>query len=822
MTSSPDLSILIPARNEVFLGQTIQDLLAHIEGNTEIIVVLDGYRPDPPLTSDPRLVLIYHPEPIGQRAATNEAARLSRAKYIMKVDAHCAFDQGFDRKMMEKMEDDMTMVPVMRNLHVFNWVCNTCGMEVYQGPDPKTCRNETCNFDKNGGDAKSNFRKEVVWIAKTNPQSSAYRFNKELRFKYFPELRAKQAKEGLVETMSLQGSCFLCTREKFWSLGLCDESWGSWGQQGSEVALKTWLSGGRVLCNRDTWYAHLFRTQEGFSHPYPGAAESQQGAINISKNIFLHDKWNKAIHPLSWLVDKFWFALKEVGDQEARWTEEDLIKLRPAPTKGIIYYTDNELAQSIAQPVRDQLLQISNDLHIPIVTASLKKMDFGTKNIHFHSLNRGILTLFKQILGALENSTADIVFFTEHDVLYHPSHFDFIPPNKETYYYNINVWKVRWADGHALKIAEAKQLSGLCGYRDLLIRHYRRRLEIIKQRQADLKAVGKRLKNEGVSRYMGYEPGLHSPPRGVDDYPTATWQSAYPNLDIRHDSNFTPSRWTKAEFVDQKYTTGWTETDTNSIPGWEGIFKTLKSQSPLRGIIYYTDNELDPNIAQTVRDNLVKISQEKEIPIVSASLKKIDFGAKNIHFPSLKRSYLAMFSQILAALEHSTAEVIYFAEHDVLYHPSHFDFLPADPDTFYYNQNVWWLRTSDGHALHYDVNQLSGLVGYRQPLLTHFKERYETVLKEGYSPKMGFEPMTHHRIKWQHVYKSRGFKSVFPNVDIKHGENATGARWDKSQFRNQRLLKGWQEGEVDTIPGWTNLRQLLEMHQEFIIYQAPH
>jgi len=173
-------------------------------------------------------------------------------------------------------------------------------------------------------------------------------------------------------------------------------------------------------------------------------------------------------------------------------------------------------------------------------------------------------------------------------------------------------------------------------------------------------------------------------------------------------------------------------------------------------------------------------------------------------------------------LEHSTAEVIYFAEHDVLYHPSHFDFLPADPDTFYYNQNVWWLRTSDGHALHYDVNQLSGLVGYRQPLLTHFKERYETVLKEGYSPKMGFEPMTHHRIKWQHVYKSRGFKSVFPNVDIKHGENATGARWDKSQFRNQRLLKGWQEGEVDTIPGWTNLRQLLEMHQEFIIYQAPH
>ncbi len=183
-----------------------------------------------------------------------------------------------------------------------------------------------------------------------------------------------------------------------------------------------------------------------------------------------------------------------------------------------------------------------------------------------------------------------------------------------------------------------------------------------------------------------------------------------------------------------------------------------------------------------------------------------------------------MFSQILAALEHSTAEVIYFCEHDVLYHSSHFDFIPANSDTFYYNQNVWWLRTNDGHALHYDVNQLSGLVGFRQPLLTHFQERYETVLKGGFSRKMGFEPMTHHRMKWQHVYKNGSFKSALPNVDIKHGENATGARWDKSQFRDKSLLKNWQEGEVDSIPGWTNLRQLLGIsppRHEFIIYQAP-
>jgi len=44
-----DLTILIPARNEIFLLNTIQDILQHIEGDTEIIAVLDGAWADPPI-----------------------------------------------------------------------------------------------------------------------------------------------------------------------------------------------------------------------------------------------------------------------------------------------------------------------------------------------------------------------------------------------------------------------------------------------------------------------------------------------------------------------------------------------------------------------------------------------------------------------------------------------------------------------------------------------------------------------------------------------------------------------------------------------------
>ena len=70
-----DLSVIIPARNEIFLRRTIEDLIANIRGDTDIIAVLDGQWADPPIDDNPRVRLIYHSQPIGQRAACNEAVR---------------------------------------------------------------------------------------------------------------------------------------------------------------------------------------------------------------------------------------------------------------------------------------------------------------------------------------------------------------------------------------------------------------------------------------------------------------------------------------------------------------------------------------------------------------------------------------------------------------------------------------------------------------------------------------------------------------------------------------------------------------------------
>lgn len=556
-----ELSIIIPSRNEMFLGKTIEDLLLHIKGDTEIIAVLDGYEVEiPAIPSDPRLTIISHSESIGQRAAANEACKLSKAKYIAKADAHCAFDDGFDVKMLEmiKGHDDWTVVPVMKNLHAFDWVCPS-GHRRYQSPSGpcKECSQGTTM--------------DITWEPKRSPNSVSYCFDPEPHFQYFGDWSKRpEGQTNPSETMSLQGSFFMLTRDKYWELNICDEAFGSWGSQGIEVAVKTWLSGGRVMCNHDTWYAHMFRTQGGdFGFPYHLSGNQVQNAKRKAHDLFFNNKWEKQIHPISWLVEKFWPVNK--------WVQEDLDKLKrdegvfiadaeiveevtapnPFPAEeipngdisaGLLYYTDSELREDIADTCRKQLKRCAGDK--PIVSVSLKPLDFGN-NITVN-LERGYLTLFKQILLGLEMLDTDIVYFCEHDILYHPSHFNFIPSRKDAFYYNTNVWKVRMNDGHGLYCDNLQQLSGLCAYRDLLIEHYKKRIKLVEEK--------------GFSRAMGFEPGTHNRDERVDDYKAESWVSELPNIDLRHDGNLTQSRWTKEEFRNQKYTEGWREED--NIPGW--------------------------------------------------------------------------------------------------------------------------------------------------------------------------------------------------------------------------------------------------------------
>lgn len=65
---------------------------------------------------------------------------------------------------------------------------------------------------------------------------------------------------------------------------------------------------------------------------------------------------------------------------------------------------------------------------------------------------------------------------------------------------------------------------------------------------------------------MGFEPGTHKRDERVDDLTADSYQSKYPNLDIRHKENLTPSRWRKDQFRNPRFTDGWTE--SHEVPGW--------------------------------------------------------------------------------------------------------------------------------------------------------------------------------------------------------------------------------------------------------------
>jgi len=258
------LSVIISARNEIYLQQTIDNILENAEGEIEIIVVLDGYWPVQSIPDDPRIILVHHTESIGQRQAINEAARIAKGKYIMKVDAHCAFDQGFDVKLAADCEYDWIVIPRMYNLDIQTW--------------------------------KPKLHKRTDYMYITGEEG------KLLRAEYFNKHQPNNDKL-IDDTMCCMGPGWFMHKDRFWELGGMDEAHGSWGQMGVEVSLKAWLSGGSLKVNKKTWFAHWFRGNIGF--PYPLSGKAVEAARTYSRDLWLKNKWPLAKRKFQWVLNKF-------------------------------------------------------------------------------------------------------------------------------------------------------------------------------------------------------------------------------------------------------------------------------------------------------------------------------------------------------------------------------------------------------------------------------------------------------------------------------------------------------------------------------------
>lgn len=218
------------------------------------------------------------------------------------------------------------------------------------------------------------------------------------------------------------------------------------------------------------------------------------------------------------------------------------------------------------------------------------------------------------------------------------------------------------------------------------------------------------------------------------------------------------------------------------------------------GLVYYTNNYPAENIFKACQKQLNKCMEIWKFPIYSISKKPIDFGINTVvDFPN---GLLSMYKQIQIGLEQCQTDYIFLIEHDLLYHPTHFDVSAIEfkPNHFYYNRNQWHVKAPEGNTVTYLHNDTSMLVAPRDLLLAHIKRAVEVNTDRfhssyGISPPRGIPPEEQ---KGKHYGT---YFSKFPTVDIRHPNTLTRVRMTKDQFRSENSRRGWTES--DGIPsGW--------------------
>jgi hypothetical protein len=194
---------------------------------------------------------------------------------------------------------------------------------------------------------------------------------------------------------------------------------------------------------------------------------------------------------------------------------------------------------------------------------SHKPIDLGT-NIAIGPHKSSWLTLYKQLYIGLSKVTTENVLIAEHDCLYHDEHLRWQPPRDDTFYYNENVWMVQWSEPEKKEIANGTYsqfwgqrlaLSQLICNAKLYKETLDRRLEIIDQDHALVKGID-HVGEPGVSAWN--EKRLARVRKWADDGRPVylkdmlgkvleleqyeTFETKVPNIDIRHDANFTGPR----------------------------------------------------------------------------------------------------------------------------------------------------------------------------------------------------------------------------------------------------------------------------------------
>jgi glycosyltransferase involved in cell wall biosynthesis len=278
------LSILIPSRNERFLQPTIDDLLKNARGEIEIIVFLDHILA--PVREDPRVIVVHSPNPVGMRGAINGAVAKAKGEWLMKIDAHCMVSEGFDVELVNSCKFNWVMIPRRKRLDADNWCIQQ--VEGKKGQFKPDVDYEYLCFPGNEKDWGGPGLHGNQWNTR-----SVERLN--------------DPQYMIDEDMSFQGSCWFMHRDYFQFLDLMDDkNYGVFTNEAQEIGLKCWLSGGKVMVNKNTWYAHLHKGKTHGRGYHLSMHEINKGMAFVNKWITNSTGWEKQTLPFEWLIEHFW------------------------------------------------------------------------------------------------------------------------------------------------------------------------------------------------------------------------------------------------------------------------------------------------------------------------------------------------------------------------------------------------------------------------------------------------------------------------------------------------------------------------------------
>jgi hypothetical protein len=208
------------------------------------------------------------------REAINSAVKVFKGEFIMKMDAHCLVDKGFDEKMTAVCEDNYVVTPRRYRLDDKNW----CRI-------PET-EKMYVDYEK----------MQYPWNYNP-PEIHGFRDDERL---------VKNADIMVDDIMLFQGSCWLMKKIWFEKNGFMRvDGYGSVPQQeSSEICFTTWLRGGRVVVNKNTWYAHYRKTSE-YGRGYFQLNKDVRKVNQFASEFWLTDKLENRAHDFKWLLDKF-------------------------------------------------------------------------------------------------------------------------------------------------------------------------------------------------------------------------------------------------------------------------------------------------------------------------------------------------------------------------------------------------------------------------------------------------------------------------------------------------------------------------------------